>query len=173
MLTFIKVILVILCAGLTIGAIGCSEDNDMPVEEAGNPWTGTWSLETFEGESVEAQIAAAKLIFTAFGINIDISYSDIWTFHIDETWQRDVTLTVDETTESYEVMGTYALSDANYTLTPTSSTIPVEDAEADVDFDTLGSTFGNTDVDTGTWSVEGDTLTLTSDTGKVYGLKKK
>ncbi len=162
---FYKFMLVILCAGLMIGVSGCSED------EEDNPWVGTWSLETFEGESVESQIAEAKLVATIFGI--EISYSDMWTFHEDETWQRDITIMVDEITESYEVMGTYALSDANYTLTPMSSTIPVEETDTGDDLDTLGSTFGNTEIDIGTWSVEGDTLTLTSDTGKVYGFKKE
>ena len=31
----------------------------------------------------------------------------------------------------------------------------------------------NTEVDTGSWSLEGNILALTSNTGKVYGVKKE
>lgn len=159
--------LVILCAGLMIGTISCGVDED-------NPWVGTWSLETFEGENVQEQIAAAKIFLALFGV--DFSYSDTWRFNTDETWERDITTVASETI-SYEVTGTYALSGSDYTLTPTFSTIPVEesetDSDADVGIDISESAFGNTKIDTGKWLLDGDILTLTSDTGKVYGFKKK
>ena len=165
---FCQFMSVILCIGLISSAIGCGADDD-------NPWVGTWNLETFEGESVQEQVAEAKIV-SALLLGVDFSYSDIWTFNDDETWERNITTMVGETGVYAEVTGTYSLSDSDYTLTPTFSTIPGEESDADSDVvigPNISGPFGNTEMDAGTWLLDGDILTLTSETGKVYGFKKE
>lgn len=159
--------LVSLCVILIIGATGCGDDDD-------NEWLGTWTLETVDGESIQAQFETIELLFEAFGAtDIDISYTDEWTFNDDETWHRDVTLVgpnedgVAEA-ESIEATGTYSLSGSNYTITPKSVQGHDSDLETVQEVD-----FGYEDTDTGTWLINGATLTLTSDNGQVLGFKEK
>ena len=52
--------LVSLCAILIIGINGCGQDDD-------NEWLGTWTLETVDGQSIQAQFEAIKLLLEAFG----------------------------------------------------------------------------------------------------------
>ena len=73
---------------------------------------------------------------------------------------------------SFELMGTYSLSGSNYTITVNDVTVI---AEGDVDFleeADAETDFESGDIETGTWSRKGDTLTLTSDDGHVVGFKK-
>ena len=158
---------------LMIGITSCGEDDD-------NKWVGTWTLETVDGESIQAQFEAIELLFEsiaeAFGedeADIDISYTDEWTFDDDGAWDREATivaLNFDDTIEtiSIEGVGTYSLSGPNYTITLKS----VQGHDSD-----LGTVqeidFGYEDTDTGTWLINGDILTLTSDNGYVLGFKKK
>ena len=85
----------------------------------------------------------------------------------------DVETAGDRETTSSEFMGTYSLSGSNYTITVNDVTVI---AEGDVDFleeADAETDFESGDIETGTWSRNGDTLTLTSDAGMVLGLKKK
>ena len=162
-------LLVSLCAVLIIGVTGCGQDDD-------NEWVGTWTLETVDGENIQVQFAAIKLLLEAFGeTETDFSYIDIWTFDDDGTWDREVTIEIetagDREISSFEIMGTYSLSDSNYTITVNELTVTAEgssDFEEEVD---AGPELGDTE--TGTWSRNGNTLTLTGDSGQVLGLKKK
>ena len=156
-------------AVLIIGIIGCGGDDD------DNEWVGTWAVETIDGTNVQSQFEAFALLAKSFGEEVDISYIDNWTFDDDGTWHREVTLDVetagDRETTSSEFMGTYSLSGSNYTITVNDVTVIVE---GDVDFlEEAETDFESGDIETGTWSRNGDTLTLTSDAGMVLGLKKK
>ena len=174
-----------LCAVLIIGVNGCGQDE-------ANEWLGTWTLETVDGESIQAQFEAIELLFESFAeafgedeTNIDISYTDEWTFDDDGAWDRGVTIVApneDDIIEtiSVESMGTYSLSGSNYTIIvegSTDYTITVEGTvteEGSGDFEVkvdAGPELGDTE--TGTWSIQGNTLTLTSDNGYVLGFKKK
>ena len=162
--------LVSFCAVLIIGIIGCGGDDD------DNEWVGTWSLETVDGKNVQAQFEAFELLAQAFGETADISYIDTWTFDDDGTWRREATLEVklaaDQAMTSTKIMGAYSLSGSNYTLTVNDVTVI---AEGDVDFleeADVETDFESGDIETGTWSRKGDTLTLTSDDGHVLGFKK-
>ena len=154
------------CAVLIIGIIGCGGDDD------DNEWVGTWAIETVDGKNVQAQFEAFALLAQAFGEKVDISYIDAWTFDDDGTWHREVTLDVETADErettSFEVMGTYSLSGSNYTLTVTEGdfTLSTDDVETETEFDFE-------EIEAGTWSRKGDTLTLTSDDGTTLGFKKK
>ena len=161
--------LVSFCTILVIGISGCGEDDY-------NEWAGTWTLETVDGENIQVQFAAFKLLVEAFGGDeTDFSYTDIWTFDDDGTWDREVTIEIETADDrefaSFAVMGTYSLSDANYTITVNELTFTGEGSsdfvEETVD---VGPELGETE--TGTWSGNGNTLTLTSDSGQVLGFKK-
>ena len=158
--------LVSLCAVLIIGIVGCGGDED---DE--NEWVGTWSLDTINGESIQAQLEAFEQLAAAFGEEIDISYSDEWTFDADGTWHREATLKSpneegDTETTSIEGSGTYSLSGSNFTITVTEVTgdFETETVDIEVDFEDIAS---------GTWSRKGNTLTLTADDGTTLGFKKK
>ena len=158
--------LVSLCIALIIGTVGCGADDD-------NEWVGTWTLETVDGVSVDAQFEIFEQLAKAFGEEIDISYTDEWTFDTDGMWHRDMTLVapnddgIAEST-SLEATGTYSLSNSNYTINTTSV------AGYDVSLDTVeGIDIDDDFSDSGTWLINGNTLTLTSDTGQVFGLRKK
>ena len=76
----------------------------------------------------------------------------------------------DQETTSLELMGAYSLSGSNYTITVNDVTVI---AEGDVGFlEEAETDFESGDIETGTWSRKGDTLTLTSDDGHVLGFKK-
>lgn len=184
---FCRVILAIFCTGLIIGTIGCGTDDDMPieekvkVEEEVNPLVGTWQLKTFDGESVQSLTEAVEERLESYEeTDVDFSYSDIWTFNNDGTWYRDMTMVLD-VAALYKIMGTYSLSETDYTLKMTSFQSPITGDDnwigvVDEDFEESNHTVENgvpVYVDTGTWSIDGDTLTLTSDTGQVYGFKKE
>ena len=166
--------LVSLCAILIIGIIGCGGDDNGDDED--NEWVGTWAIETIDGKNLQQQFDAFELLAEALGEETDISYTDNWTFDDDGTWHREVTMKVetadDRETASSEFMGTYSLSGSNYTITVNDVTVI---AEGDVDFleeADAETDFESGDIETGTWSRNGDTLTLTSDDGHVLGFKK-
>ncbi len=138
-------------AVLTIGIIGCGDDGD--------DWVGTWSLETVDGESVEQGLQEEEE-----GVNISIVTNN-WMFDNDGTLEVEMDFKVTEEgggselvlTVSNKITGTYSLSGSNYTLTM-KGTLFFEEAE---------------EVNTGTWSREGSTLTLNSDDGSTIVFKKK
>ena len=163
-----------LCAILIVGIIGCGGDDNGDDED--NEWVGTWVVETRDGENIQVQFEAIELLAEAFGEEVDIFYIDNWTFDDDGTWHREVTMKVetadDREMASFELMGTYSLSGSNYTITVNDVTVI---AEGDVDFleeADAETDFESGDIETGTWSRKGDTLTLTSDDGHVVGFKK-
>ena len=161
------------CAVLIIGIISCGGDDN---EADDNEWVGTWAVETIDGENIQVQFEAIELLAEAFGEERDISYTDNWTFDDDGTWHREVTMKVetadDRETASSEFMGTYSLSGSDYTITVNDVTVI---AEGDVDFleeADAETDFESGDIETGTWSRNGDTLTLTSDDDEVIVFKK-
>ena len=123
---------------LTIGIVGCGGDDG----DSDSEWVGTWSLESLDGQNYEA-------FWAALGVSI---VTNNWTFHDDGTWEAELTL---EGLAAVKAMGTYSLSDSNYTATGLSDALDGEEAG------------------TGTWSREGNTLTITSNDGTVIVLKKK
>ena len=162
------------CAVLIIGIIGCGGDDNEDDEDS--EWVGTWAVETIDGENIQVQFEAIELLAEALGEETDISYTDNWTFDDDGTWHREVTMKVetagDREMASSEFMGTYSLSGSNYTITVNDVTVI---AEGDVDFleeADAETDFESGDIEIGTWSRNGDTLTLTNDDGHVLGFKK-
>ncbi len=145
-----------LCAVLSIGIISCGGDD-------GDNWIGTWAIETVDGQSYEQVLEEGEEVKASIVTNN-------WTFNDDGTMEAELAVQIESTEEGFEfsgevsikIMGTYSLSGPNYTLTVTS-----EETGAFGD----GS---STDVDTGTWSRTGNTLTLTSDEdGTIIVFKKK
>ena len=88
-----------------------------------------------------------EAFWDALGFSI---VTNSWTFHDDGTWEAELILEGEAAVKS---MGTYSLSGSDYTATGLSKAL--EDTEAD----------------SGTWSKQGNTLTITSNGGTVIGLK--
>ena len=144
-------VLVSLYAVFIVGLSGCGDDD--------NDWVGTWSLETVDGMSFEQS-------FSEEGIKVSV-VTNSWTFNSDGTIEAELAFKVEAkeggseitATTSTKVMGTYSLSGTNYTVTmeegEEEGILPVEQ------------------VDTGTWSRKGSTLTLNSDDGDAVVFKKK
>jgi len=88
-----------------------------------------------------------EAFWDALGFSI---VTNSWTFHDDGTWEAELILEEEAAVKS---MGTYSLSGSDYTATGLSEAL--EDTEAD----------------SGTWSRQGNTLTITSNGGTVIGLK--
>ena len=155
--------LVGLCAALIIGIIGCGGDDD------DNEWVGTWAIDSIDGESVEQTLAEGEEL----GIDFSITANE-WTFNDDGTMEAEFGMKFEVKEEGLEfsgqgsarIMGTYSLSGSTYTLTPT-------EVEGTGLFAGEVEPVGPTDEDTGTWSREGNTLTLTSDDGEVIVFKRK
>ena len=155
--------LVSIWAVLTIGIIGCGGDDDE------NEWVGTWAIDSTDGESIEQTFAEGEELGIDFSID-----PNRWTFNDDGT--MDVEFGVAFETEeqgfvisgqgSIKIMGTYSLSGSNYTLTPTT-------VEGTGILEGEPPPIAATDTDTGTWSREGDTLTLNSDDGSTIVFKRK
>ena len=151
--------LVTLCVILIIGVVGCGGDDDE------SDWVGTWSLETVDGQSLE-QTSAAE--FGELGIDVSI-VTNSWTFNGDGTVEAEIRAKIEGEGEGVEITatlsqtatGTYSLSGSSYTLT------------LEITFNLLGGTETQTDEDTGTWSRQGNTLTLNSDDGETTVFKKK
>ncbi len=160
--------LVSIWAVLTIGIIGCGGDDD------DNEWVGTWAIETIDGQSFEQGFAEE------FGDVIELSITaNEWTFDSDGTMEMEFGMKFEVKEQGLDVSGegsmkmtgTYVLSGSSFTLTPTEveGTGLFEGEVGEV------GTVGPTDEDTGTWSRQGNTLTLNtaSDDGGTIVLKKK
>ena len=102
---------------------------------------------TWSLESLDGQNYEA--FWAALGFSI---VTNSWTFHDDGTWEAQLTL---EGVAAVKSMGTYSLSGSNYTATG------------------LSDALEGTEADTGTWSREGNHLTITSSDGTVLVLKKQ
>ena len=154
-----------LCTVLAIGIIGCGDGDG----EGDNELVGTWTLESVDGATIQQTIDQFKQLAAAFGQEIEISYTEDWTFESDGVWRRASTLVApndagEVETNSFEATGTYSLSGSNYSITITGTTgvDPTEDIQADIDFDFA-------DIINGTWSRDGSALMLTGVGGTVLG----
>jgi len=161
--------LVSLCTVLAVGIIGCGggegdDDNEL---------VGTWTLESVDGATIQQTIDQFKQLAAAFGQDLQISYTEDWTFESDGMWRRALTLVApneagEVETSSFEATGTYSLSGSNYSITITGTTgaDPTEDIQADIDFDFA-------DIINGTWLIDGSALTLTGAGGTVLGFERQ
>ncbi len=145
-----------LCIVLTMGLIACgSSGND---EDDANDWVGTWSLETYDGQGLE-QVLEEEL--APEGVTISIVANN-WMFDNDGTLEAEIGFRLANQgsdsgialTSTIKTAGTYSLSGSNYTLTL--EEIPIESLKES----------------TGTWSREGNTLTLNSDNGDNIAFKQ-
>ena len=149
--------LVILCAVLIIEITGCGGDDNETDDD--NEWGGTWSLETFDGQTLE-QVMEKEL--ATEGVTISIVTNN-WTFNNDGTLEAEIGFKLGNQggdsaiaiTSSSKATGTYSLSGTNYTLTL--EEIPIVSLKES----------------TGTWSREGNILTLNSDNSGSIAFKKK
>ena len=146
-----------LCAVLIIEIIGCGGDDNETDDD--NEWVGTWSLDTFGGQTLE-QVLEQEL--GTEGVTVSIVTNN-WTFNDDGTLEAEISFKIGNQggdsafaiTSSSKTTGTYSLSGSNYTLTLEETPI------------------ASLKESTGTWSRDGNTLTLNSDNGNVIGFKKK
>ena len=150
--------LVSLCAVLILAIIGCSgEDSDG--DEDDNEWAGTWSLETFDGQTLE-QVLEQEL--GTEGVTVSIVTNN-WTFNNDGTLEAEISFKLGNQggdsaiaiTSSTKTTGTYSLSGTNYTLTL--EDIPIAALKENA----------------GAWSRQGNTLTLNSNDGNTIVFRKK
>ncbi len=133
-------------------------------------WVGTWAVETVDGQTWEQAFAEE---FGEEGVTVSIVTND-WTFNDDGTMEVEFAMKFEVKEEgltlsgqgSMKIMGTYALSGSNYTLTPT-------EVEGTGLFEGEVEPVDPTDEGTGTWVRKGNTLTLNSDDGSTLVLKKK
>ena len=114
-------------------------------DDDANKWVGTWITETLDSQSAE-QFAEELGIAPA-------DFTVYWTFHDDGTWEVEMGLGGIR----FAMTGTYSLSGFNYEITATENPF----------FSDLSLS------ETGTWSIKGDTLTLTADGGTVTVLIKE
>ena len=148
--------LVCFCGVLIFGIIGCGGNNS---EEEDNEWAGTWSLETFDGQTLE-QVLEQEL--GTEGVTVAIVTNN-WTFNDDGTLEAEISFRIGNQggdsaiaiTSSTKTTGTYSLSGSNYTLTL--EEIPIASLKES----------------TGAWSRQEHTLTLNSDNGNTIVFKKK
>ena len=155
--------LVSIWAALTIGITGCGGDDD------DNEWVGTWSLESIDGETLEQVLAEGEELGIDFSID-----PNRWTFDDDGTMEVEFGVEFKAEEQGFvisgqgsiKIIGTYSLSGSSYTLTPT-------EVEGTGLFEGTLPPIGPTDEGTGTWSREGNTLTLNDADGSTLVLKKK
>ena len=148
-----------LCTILTIGMIACGGGNDDDDDDSENDWVGTWSLETFDDQGLE-QVLEQEL--APEGVTISIVTNN-WMFNNNGTLEAELGFRLgnqgDDSgislTSSIKTTGTYSLSGSNYTLAL--EEIPIASLEES----------------TGTWSTEGNILTLNSDDGNSIAFKKQ
>ena len=145
-----------LYAVLIIAMIACGSDDNGADD---NEWVGTWSLDTFDGQTLE-QVLEQEL--GTEGVTVSIVTNN-WTFNDDGTLEAEISFKIGNQggdsafaiTSSSKTTGTYSLSGSNYTLTLEEISI------------------ASLKESTGTWSREGNTLTLNSDNGGSIAFKKK
>lgn len=136
--------------------IGCGGDDNGASD---NEWVGIWSLETFDGQTL-SQVLKREL--ATEGVTLSIVTND-WTFNNDGTLEAEIGFKLGNQggdsafaiTSSIKTIGTYSLSGSNYTLTLQEISIAFLKES------------------TGTWSREGNILTLNSDNSGSITFKKK
>ncbi len=146
-----------LWAILIFGIICCGGDDNEIDDD--NEWVGTWSLDTFDGQTLE-KVLEQEL--GTEGVTVSI-VTNSWTFNDDGTLEAEISFKIGNQggdsafaiTSSSKTTGTYSLSGSNYTLTL--EEIPIASLKES----------------TGTWSREGDILTLNSDNGGSITFKKQ
>ena len=121
--------------------LGCGDD--------GPSWVGTWSLKSVDGVDWRGLL----LLFGA-------TATDKWTFHADGTWDMEMTVKVAGETQTEKMAGTYSLTETTFSMSTTdpdfsSSEVALTDDSVDVSF-SVEPVDGS-----GTWVLDGDTLTLT------------
>ena len=148
--------LVSICGVLIIGVIGCGSDDNGAGD---NEWIGTWSLETFDAQTLE-QVLEKEL--ATEGVTVSIVTNN-WTFNNDGTLEAEIGFKLVNQggdsaiaiTSSSKTTGTYSLSGPNYTLTL--AEIPIASLKES----------------TGTWQREGNILTLARDDNITIVFKEK
>ena len=170
---------VFLCAVLTIGIIGCDDDDDRIGISADNDnWLGTWEVESIAGEILKRSLPAGG---EALGIDLFITAND-WIFDAAGTmdWELGIKFEAKEGglgllwEGSLKIIGTYRVSGSNYTLRITQLEGTGGIFEVFGKTDELSRIFlSMEDGEIGTWSRKGNTLALNSDDGTAIVLKKK
>ena len=149
----------ILFALLLSVIFGCGDGDDDP------SWTGTWSLQSVDGQNWKDVIAV-------FGGTAE----DKWTFHDDGTWDLEITTTLFEITDTEKVAGTYTITDTTFSISSPdldsslSDVVSVEETD-DINIPDDSVKSGSME-DNGTWVRDGNTLTLTFSNGQVFVFKK-
>ena len=171
-ISFLCPVFVCLYAVFALGLSGCGDD------EGSNDWVGTWKLDTVDGESFEQEMLEA---YAEEDDGIEFSViANTWTFDDNGTFEMEFAFSYEiaeggvqlEDINSLKMMGTYSLSGSDYTLTREKTT--VSGALLTIAFILAGDTEEDeVDTDTGTWSRNGDTLTLTSEDGTIRVYKRK
>lgn len=143
------VVLCLVCstfAGCSLLRILTDPIEDPPASE----WSGLWRLESVDGKSIDAQLAAD-------GIVVSVS-NNLWSFKPDGSFFASPVFTISNAfggtiiTLSQEISGTYFLNGDRYSLITSVGFL--------IDFG-----FGTPDGDAGRWVLVGDKLVLTSDEG--------
>ena len=143
----------LVCAVLVVGIGGCGSDDE------DQPWVGTWSLQTIDGENW-------RLLAAIFGGTVE----DKWTFDDDGTWEMELTLTILGEKESSEASGTYTLTDDTFSMATSDPEFSL-DLSLSIEVDDASDSEQSFEI-TGTWVRDGDTLTLTDSDGQVLVFKK-
>ena len=145
-----------LCTVFMIGIIGCGGDDNGADD---NNWGGTWTLETFDGQTLE-QVLEQEL--GTEGVTVSIVTNN-WTFNDNGTLEAEISFKLGNQggdsaiaiTSSIKTTGTYSLSGSNYTLTL--EEIPIASLKES----------------TGAWSRQGNTLTINSNDGNTIVFNKE
>ena len=162
------------CAFLIIGFTGCDW------LWSGNPWIGKWKLETINDRNRETYPWHLHKDDTGTSDGIEhYDYYYDWWFDLEGTWFADMTFIGDPEWVSLTARGSYSLSGSNYTpLTRTLLEFRFFEGRVVLVDETTGfpaseniSSFA--DIATGTWSENGDSLTLRSDAGHVLTFRRR
>lgn len=148
--------LIVLCAVLIIGVIGCGGED----ENVDNEWVGAWNF---------INVGNVDFVFgRELAAELGISVKYLLTFNGDGTWQSEFTAEIGGVPLTDRATGTYSLSGINYTMSGTADIFSVALAKNEVSFEEVGTL-----EDSGTWVRKGSTLTLTNEDGIVIVLKKQ
>ena len=134
--------------------LGCGDD--------GPSWAGTWSLKSVDDQDW-------RLLLLLFGAIA----TDKWTFHDDGTWDMEMTVKVAGETETETIAGTYSLTETTFTMSSPDPAISLDlTTESTESADDSMSVDSEPFEETGTWILDGDTLTLTTSDGQVLVFEK-
>lgn len=88
--------LVSICGVLIIGVIGCGSDDN---GDGDNEWVGTWSLETFDAQTLE-QVLEKEL--ATEGVTVSIVTNN-WTFNNDGTLEAAISFRIGNQGETLQL----------------------------------------------------------------------